>query len=31
MKVVSMEETSLTMSELADLVKEETVILTRNG
>jgi len=31
MKVIPLEETSLTVPELADLVKEGPVILTRNG
>jgi hypothetical protein len=31
MKIVPLEETTLTMPELAELVKEGPVILTRNG
>ncbi len=31
MKVVPMEETTLTVRELAEMVKDGTVILTRNG
>jgi len=31
MKVVRLEETTLTLPQLAELVKEGTVILTRNG
>ena len=31
MKVISLDDTTLTMSAIADLAKEETVILTRHG